>query len=257
MNTTTTLIVAIFSLFISKDTNDCEVAYQGVTLSYQHVKKSMEANNLDHIKQYADRARISLENSQAMLKNCGCNEAENESYIALEHLEKALEKETFERSRYHASKAKVSSQLVLNLLDECGENGLLSTINEEEETLLSQEEQLLAQQKRLMEEQKKIEEQIKKQKELQQRLENEKKEKLAQQLTIKSEAEASLSELKSALIKVTQSLNCPTEDYSKLSSFYRSEEILETETIQATRLFYAQKTEEMVQMLLNTMEKCE
>ncbi|MDC8006242.1 hypothetical protein POV27_19470 [Aureisphaera galaxeae] len=257
MSTTTTLIVAVFSMFMPKDISDCEAAYQNATSGYQHLKKSMQANNLDHIKLYADRAISAIEKADSALKNCGCTAAEDASYTTLDHLSKALEKETFERSRYHASKAKVSAQLIITSLDVCGENGLLSTIDEEEETLLSQEEALLAQQKRLLEEQKKLEEQIRKQKELQQRLASEKKEKLAQQLAIKSEAEASLSELKTAISNVTKSLECSTVDYSDLSPFTRSEEALEAETVQATRLFYAQRTEEMVQRLLETLEKCE
>lgn len=257
MSITTTLMVAALSLFVSKDVSDCEMAYQDATSGYQHLKKSMQANNLDHIKQYVDRAKSSLEKANVTLKSCGCTEAENASFNTLEQLEKALEKETFERSRYHVSKAKVSAQLIITSLDVCGENGLLSTINEEEETLLSQEEELLAQQQRLLDQQKKIEEQIQKQKQLQQRLSNEKKQKLAQQLAIKQAAETSLSELKSAMMSVTKSLECNTINYGNLDSFYRTEEVLETETVQATRLFYAKKTEEMVQLLLNTLEDCE
>ncbi len=256
MNTATALIVAIFSLFTPKDSNDCETAYQDAAIGYQQIKQSMKSRNLEHTQLYVSRAKDALEKANLTLKSCGCAAAENASFDAMEHLEKSLEKDTYERSRFHVSKAKISAQLILSSLDVCGENGLLSTIDEEEETLLNQEEKLLAQQQRLLEEQKKIEAKIKKQKELQQRLQSEKKQKLEQQLTIKREAETSLNELKQSIINTTKSLECSTEAFAKLDSFYRSEEALEAETVQATRLFYAQKTEEMVHLLLKALEEC-
>ncbi|MBX2828000.1 MAG: hypothetical protein KTR22_07545 [Flavobacteriaceae bacterium] len=256
MLTTTTLFVALLSLCTPNDSSDCETAYNGAASGYQHLKKSMKANNLDHVRLYTERAISSLEETEATLKSCGCKEAEEAAFNTLEHLNKAMEKDTFERSRYHVSKAKVNAQLILTSLDVCGDNGLLSTLDEDEASLLSQEEALLAQQKRLQEEQRKLEEQIKKQKELQARLADEKKMKMDQQLAIKKKAEASLNDLKTAIESVTQSLDCSNGTLIDPSSFYRSEEALETETVQATRLFYAQKTEEMIQMLQRTLASC-
>ena len=237
-------------------TDDCQTAYQDATYGYQHIKKSFKSYNMDHLREYANRAMEAISKVETSTKNCGCVDANYAAYDAIENMNKALSKETFERSKNFIETAKSNIQSIMVALDQCSASGPDNVLAENEENLIAQEQALLEQQQQLLEQQKKIQAQMAKQKKLQNELAAQKEVKLRTQKAMQVEAEISLQEMERIIQRLSASLGCksPPPAYERFEKTLRQ---LEAEPLAATKRDYAEKAREIAAHLITTLERCD
>ena len=257
MNKTTTLFVMFAFIFTVTYAVECEVAYQDATYGYQHAETAMEANNVEQLKQYANRSQIAIRKVLNSTEKCGCQDANNASYDALENLEKAMEKDEFNEVRMFVNRAKTNAKEIIVALDVCSATDPSFALQETEGNILAQEKLLKEQQQRLLEQQQKLEVQLKEQKRLQAEIVAQKAEMLSLQKKVKQSSEMDLSQLEDVINKFTQTMGCKEIAPLTESAYLRNEEELALETLQATKIFYAEKAKEMANTLLNRLSSCE
>ncbi len=257
MTLTSTLIAATLMLSSPNPDSNCQVAYQDATYGFHHAETAMEANNLDHLRQYAKKSKASIEKVFQSTVQCGCLDANNASLDALENLEKALTRDTFEATRLFVSRAKKNTKDIFVALDICSSTDPNTVLRDTQNDLLAKELALKEQQKKLREEQKKLELQMKQQMELQQELARKKTEMFEAQKAIKIEAESTLSQLEGILLDFTGAMGCPETPKLTEQPYMRSLSDLEGESLQATKIYYANKAREMANNLLNILDECE
>lgn len=256
--TYTITLFTVFALLLSPVfATECEVAYQDATYGFQHAETAMEANNIEHLKEYALRSKTAIEKVLRSTEKCGCVAANNSSYDALENLNKALDKDTFEGVRLFVNRAKSNAKAVIIALDQCSANDLSFAMKENEGNLIAQEKQLLEQQKKLLEQQQKLEIQIKEQKLLQEQLKLQKETMFASQKKVRLAAEVTLKDLESLINEFTKTMGCLDQQPLTEEPFVRTTAELEVETLKATKIFYAEKAKEMASTLLNRLSSCE
>jgi hypothetical protein len=254
---TTLLLVLLLLLSINGFSMRCGDAYQNATYAVEHTEKALASNNLEHLKQYALRAKEAIEKVFIDTETCECSEASNASYDTLDHLEKALEKEKFEVSRFYVKSALSTIKSILISLDLCNEPDPTYTLLVDENNLVTQEQELLAQQQQLLQKQKLLEAQLKTQKEMQQQLQREKERKLNEQKKLKFEAEGNLLELETSINRFIRIMDC--DQYEPISSenYTRTLEQLEVESLKATKTFYSIKAREMADRLIAVLAGCD
>lgn len=251
-----TLLISSFSITILAFNSNCETAYQEASYGYQHTKKALQANNKEQLLQYTEKALEAITRSKSYLQNCGCNDADNSSFDAVENLNKGLSKSTYEEIRFYVKKAKNFSQRIIISLDSCGENDIEATDSSgEENDLLAQERALMEQQKALEAQQIKLKEQLAEKKKMKEALALEKKAKLEKQKVLQLSAEKALQEIENSIQKMSRSLSCVNTS-PNYGTFTKTIQELNSETLAATKRFYAQKAIEMSQYLSNLMEGC-
>ena len=254
---TITIFISFFLSFVPNNSTECHLAYQDATYGFQHAESAMEANNIEHLKEFAKRSKIAIEKVLISTEKCGCIEANNASYEALENLNKALEKEKFETTRLFVNRAKKNAHSIIIALDICSVENPEFILIENVDNLIEQEQLLVEQQKRLMERQKKLDEQMKRQKKLKEELKIQKETMLREQKMIKADAEVSLQQLESAILSFKKTIGCEETVSLTEDPFERTFLDLESESLQATKIFYASKAREMINNLLNALDDCD
>jgi len=254
----TLLIVSLFTLSTTY-ANDvaCEFAYQDAGYGLQHIETAMEANNIDHLRQYAQRSKIAVEKVLASTERCGCIDANYASYDAIENLSKALKKTEFDQIRFFVNRAKINTKKILVSLDVCSTNDPADDLKAQEGNLLAKEQQLLLQQQELLAQQQQLQEQIAAQKKMQEDIKLEKEAMLVEQKKVQLEAETSLLELEVLINKFTNSMGCKDTKSLTESSFQRNNSVLQGESLEGTKIFYAEKAKEMANAFFNRLSGCE
>ena len=250
-----TLISLLLFSFVSKAVPNCDEAYQSASYALQHLKTSLEWNNLESQRQYALRAIDAMEKVKSVTHSCGCKDAYNKSYDALEKLNKSLEQETFETSRYQISKANVDAKEVLISLDICRDDPLLY-LKSDEAGLALREQQLLEQQQKLLEDQKRLQKLMEEQQKRQDKLTMQLEAKFASQKELKSQAEAGLRDFEALVNQLIAIMDC-SEKFPITQQYIRSLESLEKESLDATKLFYSEKMKEFAFGLINNLNACD
>ena len=251
-----TMLVFLLSLVVSARASDqCGTAYQDATYALEHTEKALQANNIEHLKQYSRRAIEAMEKVYMDTEKCACTEANNSSYDVLEYLKKSLVKEKFEVSRYYVKSALTSTKAILISLDLCNEPDPTYDLVVDENNLITQEQELLAQQQALLKKQKALEAQLKAQKELQAKINREKEIKLAEQKKIKFEAETNLLELENVINRFIRIMDCGNSEPVS-ENYSRTLEELEVESINATKAYYTQKARDMADQLIMVLADC-
>lgn len=257
MNKTITLIAFFALMSTATYAVECEVAYQDATYGYQHAETAMEANNVEQLKQYANRSKIAIQKVLESTKICGCLDANNASFDALTNLEKALEKEKFEAVRLFVNRARSNAKDIIIALDNCSANDPSFALKETEVNILAQEKLLLEQQQRLLEQQQKLQAQIKEQQRMQKEITAQKEEMLELQKEVRLASELDLTQLETLIINFSQTMGCKDTQPLTESSYLKTEDELGLETLEATKVFYAEKAKEMANNLLNRLSSCE
>lgn len=257
MDKITTLFVGLMLWSSTIYATDCQFAYQNATYGFQHAETAMDANNIDHLKEYAQRSLEAIERTLASTEKCGCTDANDASYNAIEYLYKALEKDKYENIRFFVEKAKKDAKNILISLDLCSENDPISALEIQEGSLQEQEQQLLEQQKQLQEQQNKLAVQLEEQKRLQAEISSQKAAMLIAQKEIKTSSEATLKELELLINQFTSSMGCKNETSLTKESFVKSVDQLEKESLENTKVFYANKAQEMANAMINRLAGCE
>lgn len=254
---TTMLCIALVLLTSTSFASECEESYQNATYGLIHVKKALEANNVDHLKEYALRSKTALEKVLAATEKCGCVEANYASYDALENLEKALAKDKFETIRFRVSKAKTFTTETLKALDVCNAKRSFLDYEDEEENLVELEKQLLEQQQQLLAKQQELAAQIEQQKALQKKVQQERELMLKTQKELQITAEANLEQMELLLKSFAEAMGCQETAPLTQESFRRNTEDLSLESLGRTKAFYIEKAQEMANTLVNRLSKCE
>jgi len=257
MNKTITLIAFFALISAATYAAECEVAYQDATYGYQHAETAMEANNVKQLKQYANRSKIAIQKVLLSTEKCGCQDANNASYDALDNLDKALEKVKFEAVRLFVNRAKTNAKNIIIALDVCSATDPSFALKEAEGNIIAQEKILLEQQQKLLEQQQKLQAQIKEQQRMQQEIAAQKEEMLVLQKQVRLTSEQDLTQLEMLINNFTQTMGCKDTQPLTESSYLKSESELGLETLEATKIFYAEKAKEMASNLLNRLSSCE
>ena len=132
--------------------NACDDANSDLIYAYSHVKSSYNANNISHLKYYANRSLESFERSKKKLEECGCQTAYDLAFESAQLLSKVETAETFEDGRFFVKRARDIAQQSVTELDKCtvpakdmqANNGAdqLSSLQIEQEKLKQQQEEL-------------------------------------------------------------------------------------------------------------------
>lgn len=138
------------SLNINAQSN-CDEANSYIVNAYSHVKDAYEANNISHLKYYANRSLESYKLSKKTLKDCNCESALNLADKSIELLAKVEDAETYEDGRFYVKRARDISKECIIEIDKCSvitnqndvaENTTLSNLQNEQLKLKQQQEAL-------------------------------------------------------------------------------------------------------------------
>jgi|SRR5690606_18008948 len=144
-------ILFIFTSPVILAQNACDDANSDLIYAYSHVKTSYNANNISHLKHYANRSLESFERSKTKLKECGCETAFDLAFESAELLSKVEAAETYEDGRFFVKRARDIAQESVTALDKCtvptsdapaSNNSQLSSLQQEQEKLKQQQEEL-------------------------------------------------------------------------------------------------------------------
>lgn len=133
--------------------NACDDANSDLIYAYSHVKSSYNANNISHLKYYANRSLESFERSKKKLKECGCETAFDLAFESAQLLSKVETAETYEDGRFFVKRARDIAQESVTELDKCtvstndlasasSGNSQLTSLQQEQEKLKQQQEEL-------------------------------------------------------------------------------------------------------------------
>lgn len=221
------LLFAISSLGIFAQ-NACDDANSDLIYAYSHVKSSYNANNISHLKYYANRSLESFERSKKKLKECGCETAYDLAFESAQLLSKVETAETYEDGRFFVKRARDIAQESVTALDKCTVStsspmtsstgdSQLSSLQMEQERLKQQQEEL----KRRAEE---INAKLAQQNEMELKL---KKEQMinSYKSAISSNVESYNNSLKvcnciSSLIKVEDNTDVSTKSLEEIKTYY-------------------------------------
>jgi len=130
----------------------CDDANSDLIYAYSHAKSSYIANNISHLKYYANRSLEVFERSKKKLKECGCETSYDLAFEAAQLLSKVETAETYEDGRFFVKRARDIAQQSVTELDKCtvptkdiqvnNDNNQLSSLQMEQEKLRQQQEEL-------------------------------------------------------------------------------------------------------------------
>ncbi|ULC58725.1 hypothetical protein MBM09_12485 [Flaviramulus sp. BrNp1-15] len=111
-------ILVFPSIFINAQ-NNCDEANSYLVSAYSHVKDAYEANNISHLKYYANRSLESFKLSKKTLTTCGCETALNLADKSIDLLAKVEYAETYEDGRFYVKRARDISKESVIEVDKC------------------------------------------------------------------------------------------------------------------------------------------
>ncbi|UOB16940.1 hypothetical protein [Abyssalbus ytuae] len=273
------LLLSLFSIFTLQAQNSlCDKAYSKASYALLHIQKALKADNFDHQMYYAERALEAFNETDEALQGCNCKKASNAAFEGIQNSKNAVSPDKWETGRFYCKKALEDARTLIDEISFCNESGFSSTYSSDEittdiseisasvendnviseETQSIQQQQLTLEQQRqkLLEEQKKLEEQIRKQEELKQQMVQEREIELQNQLKLKASSEAAIQNLERALSNLFDNYNCTNVNLSDNNSYIRSNDVLYNENLKQTKLFYMNKTIEILNKALLQYQNC-
>ncbi|MDO7171485.1 hypothetical protein [Mariniflexile sp. AS56] len=140
------LLILITSISISAQSK-CDDANYYLVSAYSHVKSSFEANNISHLKYYANRSIESLKLSKKQLTQCDCVPALTLADKAIFLLEKVEAEKTYEDARFYVKQGRDISKESVIAIEKCSTAPTkVSTTNNQALDDLEQEQLKLKQQ---------------------------------------------------------------------------------------------------------------
>ncbi|WP_340074882.1 hypothetical protein [Leptobacterium sp. I13] len=260
------LSIFAICMFANAIEKGCSQAHSPASYVLSHTKKSLDADNFDHQRYYAERALEALEKTKAIISECGCEEALNAIAKGYENLTKASDPEDWDKGRYYVKKAYADSQDLISSLEVCttlnnngftySTNSEFSESNIEEQALIEQQRLLEEQQLKLMKEQKKLEEQLEEQRKLKELQKLNRQKELQQQIELKIKAEQAILKFEKSILEVINTLDCRDAYELMYESYARTEKALENEDLNTTRKFYAEKSLQIIDKALINLQNC-
>ncbi|MFT7347871.1 MAG: hypothetical protein ACI8VZ_000161, partial [Candidatus Paceibacteria bacterium] len=250
---------------------NCGEAYSTATYALSHTKKSLESNNFDHQRYYADRAIDALEKTKGLAENCGCENSMDFILNGLVDLKKSADPEDWDKGRYFAKKAYEELQSLINAFDVCtsstpsvaynmGDIAIADTssnaIQIEKNGLKEQQQQLEQQQQQLLEQQRMLQGKIEKQKLLGLEMQRARELEYEEQLKLKRMVEISLMEYGTKFKDIITVFNCSNKEAYINWNVTRDESVLRSETLETTRKFYIDQALTLQKQAVEVLTKC-
>lgn len=270
-------LTLLIPIALQAQNSSCEKAYSKASYALLHVQKALKADNFDHQMYFAERAYEAFSETQESLQGCNCKTASDAVYEGVQNSQSAINPDKWETGRYFCKKALENARTLIDAISMCNGSGSsgytpseittdvgdISTAVENDalitaETESIQQQQLTLEQKRqqLLEEQKKLEEQIRKQEELKQQMVQNREIELQNQIKLKADSEAAIQNLERALSNLFDTYNCANVNLSSNNSYLRDNDVLYNESLEQTKLFYMNKTIEVLNNALSQYQKC-
>ncbi|SFZ93942.1 hypothetical protein SAMN05428642_103442 [Flaviramulus basaltis] len=145
------LFFALLASLIINAQSNCDDANSYIVNAYSHVKDAYEANNISHLKYFANRSLESYKLSKKSLKDCGCKTALELADKSIELLAKVEGVETYEDGRFYVKRARDVSKECIIEIDKCAvetdnidvtENTTLNDLQNEQLKLKQQQDAL-------------------------------------------------------------------------------------------------------------------
>lgn len=240
-------IFCCFSIGFSQ--SDCSSAQAHIVYAFNNAKNSLKANNITHLKFYANKALVSFEKVQSALETCNCADVENYTLESIEKLSKVPPIEKMAEAQYFVGKAKEYAQKIITALDYCtlSDTSTASTVTDYEITDLEKEQLKLKQQQEALKQQ---QEAIKKQ------LAKQKKEELLiekQQLIVKTNA--AISKNIKAYNEVLDACQCHTTIPDNAPK--QSDNQLMSKSVDEIRTYYIKSIKDLTSNYMNMLSTCD
>jgi len=113
------ILFIIATVNINGQTTNCDEANSYLVNAYSHVKDAYEANNISHLKYYANRSLEAFKLSKKTLSNCGCKIALDLANKSIGLLTKVEPAKTYEDGRYFVKYARNFSKESVIQIDKC------------------------------------------------------------------------------------------------------------------------------------------
>ncbi|MFG6687146.1 hypothetical protein ACGK9U_11215 [Mariniflexile sp. HNIBRBA6329] len=145
------LFLVLITSFSINGQTECDDANYYLVSAYSHVKSSYDANNISHLKYYANRSVESLNLSKKKLSSCDCAAAKEFADKAIILLSKVEAAKTYEDGRFYVKQGRDLSKESVIAIDKCmtstkTENitnlDALSDLEKEQQKLKQQQEAL-------------------------------------------------------------------------------------------------------------------
>lgn len=140
------LFIVLFPLCWSSYSQDDDNVYSDLNYAYSDVKDSYEANNVSHLKYYANKSLEALKRAKPKLKTHHCEKAYNNVAEGIDLLEKVEFSETFEDGRFYVKRARENAKQSIIEFDKCNANTTdgdeISALKNEQERLAQMQEEL-------------------------------------------------------------------------------------------------------------------
>lgn len=253
---------------------NCDRAFSAANYSVAHTNKAYESNNVDHVREWTEKAMETFSEVEEVTANCGCDVVSEIAYQGFEACDKAQIEGTYERSRFYAKRAREKAKAMIIALSKCT-NISIDNIEERHNTdgevyasnddydvestqnsLNYQQEELQRKQQELVEQQRILQKQLEEQAKQVEAVKQQRANELVQQKRIKVNAEIVLSEIQKNYEKLANSLNCTKALKAARISFIHTEDALEKESLGATKVYYANKLNEIIDKFNNSFSEC-
>jgi hypothetical protein len=179
------VIFCCFSIGFSQ--SDCSNAQSHIVYAFNNAKNALKANNITHLKFYANKALESFEKVQSAMETCNCADVENYTLESIERLSKVPPIDKMAEAQYFVGRAKDYAQKIITALDYCtipdkSTTSVTTSFDDQDLSDLEKEQlKLKQQQEALLQKQNALKQQMAKQKEEELFIEK-------QQLIVKSNA---------------------------------------------------------------------
>ena len=134
------LFLLTFNMFYGQ--TPCDDANSYLLNAYAHVKDAYDANNISHLKYFANRSFESFKLSKKTLSSCDCETALNLANESIDLIAKVENTETFEDGRFYVKRARDTSKESIIAVDKCSITTSYNITSENEELSSLQNEQL-------------------------------------------------------------------------------------------------------------------
>ena len=124
------LFILLTSFSVAAQSTSCDDANYYLVSAYSHVKSSYDANNISHLKYFANRSVESLKLSKKKLTDCGCDTALELTEKAIILLSKVENEKTYEDGRFFVKQGRELSKESVIAIDKCTAANNVTPIDE-------------------------------------------------------------------------------------------------------------------------------
>jgi hypothetical protein len=239
--------------FYSFSQSGCTDAQAHIVYAFNNAKNSLKANNITHLKHYANKALEAFERVQDALNDCNCADVENYTIESIQKLSKVPPIPKMAEAQYFVGKAKENAQKIITALDYCTISDQSTTsvtsisLDDQDVSNLEREQlKLKQQQEALIRKQNALKQQLAKQKEEEQNIEK-------QQLIVKSNAAISKNIL--AYNELLDACHCNTEISEGKAT--QNEKQLMTKSVEEIKSYYLKSIKDLTSNYMKMLSTCD